>query len=78
MEAELAHVVSPHRNVDAILTTEKAAIQEEVRAAAQKRLNEFQTGVLLSTVNIESVSPPPRRPTRFAMWPARGPTPSAS
>src|SRR5690349_20251339 len=37
VEAELARRIA-HRPVDAVLTTEKAAIQEEVRAAAQKRI----------------------------------------
>jgi membrane protease subunit HflK len=64
VEAEMARRVA-HRNVDAVLTTEKAAIQEEVRAAAQKRITEYQTGVLLSTVNIESVSPPPESADAF-------------
>jgi membrane protease subunit HflK len=64
VEAEMARLVA-HRNVDAVLTTEKAAIQEQVRAAAQKRINEYQSGVLLSTVNIESVSPPPEAADAF-------------
>ena len=54
VEAELARRVA-HRKVDAVLTTEKAAIQDEVRAAAQKLLNDYRAGVLLSTINIESV-----------------------
>jgi membrane protease subunit HflK len=57
VESELARRVA-HRGVDAVLTTEKAAIQEEVRAAAQKLLNEYRAGVALSTINIESVTPP--------------------
>jgi membrane protease subunit HflK len=57
VEAEMARRVA-HRGVDAVLTTEKAAIQDEVLAAAQKRLNDYRAGVLLSTVNIESVTPP--------------------
>ena len=64
VEAELARRIS-RRNVDAILTTEKAAIQEEVRAAAQKRINEYRTGVLISTVNIEAVTPPPEAADAF-------------
>jgi modulator of FtsH protease HflK len=51
--------------VDAILTTEKAAIQDEVRAAAQALLNQYRAGVLLSTVNIESVAPPPEAAEAF-------------
>ncbi len=57
VEAELAHRVAG-RDVDAVLTTEKAAIQEEVRGAAQKLLNDYGLGVLLAGVNIESVAPP--------------------
>jgi len=64
VEAELARRIS-RRNVDAVLTTEKAAIQEEVRAAAQGRLNEYRTGVVISTVNIESVTPPPEAADAF-------------
>ena len=57
VEAELARRIA-RRSVDAVLTTEKTAIQDEVLAAAQKRLNEYGSGVKLSTVNIESVTPP--------------------
>jgi membrane protease subunit HflK len=53
------------RPVDAVLTTEKAAIQEEVRAAAQKLLNDYRAGVLLSTVNMESAVPPPEAADAF-------------
>jgi membrane protease subunit HflK len=64
VEAELARRIA-HRSVDAVLTTEKAAIQDEVRAAAQKRINEYQAGVILSTVNIESAAPPPEAADAF-------------
>lgn len=64
VEAELARRIA-RRNVDAVLTTEKVAIQEEVRAAAQKRINDYRIGVLLSTVNIESVTPPPEAADSF-------------
>ncbi len=57
VEAEMARRVA-HRGVDAVLTTEKAAIQDEVRGAAQALLNRYRSGVQLSTVNIESVTPP--------------------
>ena len=57
VEAELARRIA-HRGVDAVLTTEKIAIQDETLAAAQKRINDYHAGVLLSTVNIENVSPP--------------------
>jgi len=57
VESEMARRVA-RRGVDAVLTTEKAAIQDETRAAAQKLLNDYHTGVLLSSMNIESVTPP--------------------
>ena len=57
VEAELARRVA-HHTVDAVLTTEKAAIQEEVRAAAQKLLDGYKVGVAISSVNIESATPP--------------------
>lgn len=64
VEAELARRIG-RRNVDAILTTEKVAIQDEVRAAAQKDINDYRAGVILSTVNIESVTPPPEAADAF-------------
>ncbi|MBI1791988.1 MAG: FtsH protease activity modulator HflK [Acidobacteria bacterium] len=64
VESELARRIA-HRGVDEILTTGKAAIQEEVRAAAQQRLNQYRSGVELSTVNIESVTPPPEAADAF-------------
>ena len=64
VEAELARRVA-HRTVDAVLTTEKAAIQDEVRAASQKLLNQYRAGVLLSTINIESAAPPPEAAEAF-------------
>jgi membrane protease subunit HflK len=64
VEAELARRVA-HRTVDAVLTTEKAAIQDEVRAAAQKLLNQYHAGILLSTINIESAAPPPEAAEAF-------------
>jgi membrane protease subunit HflK len=57
VEAALAARIAS-RPVDAVLTTEKAAIQETVRAAAQRVLNDGRSGVELSTINIESVAPP--------------------
>jgi modulator of FtsH protease HflK len=64
VESELARRVA-HAQVDAVLTTEKAAIQEETRASAQKLLNDFHAGVQLSTINIESVAPPPEAADAF-------------
>lgn len=57
VEAELSRRIA-HRGVDAVLTTEKVAIQDETLAAAQKRINDYHAGVLLSTVNIENAAPP--------------------
>jgi membrane protease subunit HflK len=57
VEAELARHIA-RSEVDAILTTEKLAIQDAVLAAAQKRLNDYGAGVKLGTVNIESVTAP--------------------
>ena len=56
-QAELAKRVA-RRAVDAILTTEKIAIQEEVLRDAQGRLDAYRTGVRLASINIESVTPP--------------------
>lgn len=64
VEAELTRRLAG-RGVDAILTTEKTAIQEEVRGAAQARLNDYRAGVQLSSVNIESVTPPPEAADAF-------------
>ncbi len=64
VESEMARRIA-FRDVDAVLTTEKAAIQEEVRAASQKRINDYRSGVLISTVNIESVTPPPEAADAF-------------
>jgi len=64
VESELARRVA-RTQVDAMLTTEKAAIQEETRAASQKLLNEFRAGVQISTVNIESMAPPPEAAEAF-------------
>jgi membrane protease subunit HflK len=57
VEAELARRIA-HSGVDDVLTTQKVAIQDETRAAAQKRINDYRAGVILSTVNIENVTPP--------------------
>ncbi len=64
VEAELARRIAG-RSVDAILTTEKAAIQEETRGAAQKVVNDLRLGVVLASVNIESAAPPPEAADAF-------------
>ncbi len=57
VEAALERQVSS-RAVDEVLTTEQIAIQKEVRLVAQTLVDRFDLGVVLSTVNIRSVSPP--------------------
>lgn len=64
VETALAERIA-ERNVDAVLTTEKQSIQDEVRAEAQKILNDYRAGVLLSTVNMESAVPPPEAADAF-------------
>jgi modulator of FtsH protease HflK len=64
VETALAERVAG-RNVDAVLTTEKQNVQEEVRAEAQRILNDYRAGVLLSTVNMESAVPPPEAADAF-------------
>ena len=64
VEAELARQIA-RSEVDAILTTQKLAIQDAVLAASQKRLNDYRAGVKLSTVNIESVTAPPEAADAF-------------
>lgn len=57
VEAEVSRRVAAH-TVDAVLTTEKVSIQEEVREAAQRLIDAYDVGVVLASVNIESVTPP--------------------
>jgi membrane protease subunit HflK len=64
VEAELARRIA-RANVDAILTTDKLAIQDAVLGSAQQRLNSYGVGVKLSTVNIESVTAPPEAADAF-------------
>ena len=64
VETALAQRIAT-RTVDAVLTTEKLALQDEVRAAAQQLINDYRAGVQLSTVNIESVVPPPEAADAF-------------
>lgn len=46
------------RGVDEVLTTEKIAIQNTVLRSAQRLVDQLDLGVVLSTVNIRSVTPP--------------------
>jgi len=64
VEEELTRRIG-RRGVDAVLTTDKVAIQEEVRSAAQQHLNDYRLGVILSSVNIESAAPPPEVANAF-------------
>jgi modulator of FtsH protease HflK len=64
VEAELARRIA-RSEVDAVLTTEKLAIQDAVLSAAQRRLDEYHAGVRLSTVNIETVTAPPEAADAF-------------
>ncbi len=64
VESELARRVA-HRGVDAVLTTEKVAIQDEVRGAAQQLINDYRLGVELASVSIESATPPPEAADAF-------------
>ena len=64
VEGELSRRVAA-RPVDAILTTEKTAMQEEARGAAQARLNAYRVGVQIASISIESVTPPPEAAEAF-------------
>lgn len=64
VESEIARRIA-HRSVDAVLTTEKTAVQEETRAAAQALLNSYRAGVQLSSINIESATPPAEAAAAF-------------
>lgn len=64
VDSEMSHHIA-QRDVDAVLTTEKAAIQEAVRAAAQKVLNDLKAGVILASVSIEAAAPPPEAADAF-------------
>jgi membrane protease subunit HflK len=58
VESELARRLA-HTTVDSIMTTDKVAIQNDVRAAAQEDLDGYRVGISLSSINIEKVAPPP-------------------
>ena len=64
VETEMARRIG-RRTVDAVLTTEKTAIQEEVRAAAQKLIDAYGAGVRIASINIESITPPPEAAEAF-------------
>jgi membrane protease subunit HflK len=64
VESELSRRLA-QRGVDAVLTTEKIAIQDEVRGAAQKLVNGYRLGVEIASVSIESATPPPEAAGAF-------------
>ncbi len=64
VEAELGRQIAA-RTVDAVLTTEKVAVQEVVTQRAQALLDRYELGVSVSTVNIESVTAPPEAADAF-------------
>jgi membrane protease subunit HflK len=64
VESELVRRVA-HTRVDDILTTQKLAIQNDVLRSAQAIIDNYRTGALLSSINIESVSPPPETAEAF-------------
>jgi len=55
--AELSRRIA-HTEVDDILTTEKIAIQNDVLRSAQQSIDSYRTGVTISSISIESVTPP--------------------
>lgn len=64
VEAELGRQIAS-RTVDEVLTTEKVAIQEIVRRRAQQLIDRYGLGVIVSTVNIRLVAPPPEAADAF-------------
>ena len=55
--AAIASVVSS-KQVDNILTVERAAIQDDVRRMTQQALNRYGAGVQVTAVTLEGVAPP--------------------
>jgi membrane protease subunit HflK len=64
VESELVRRVA-HTRVDDILTTQKLAIQNDILRSAQRDVDSYGAGALLSSINIESVSPPPETADAF-------------
>jgi len=64
VESELTRRIA-RTGVDAVLTTEKLAIQDAVRGAAQRRLDDYSAGVELASVSIETVTAPPEAADAF-------------
>jgi modulator of FtsH protease HflK len=57
VESELARRIA-FTAVDQILTTEKIAIQNDVSQSAQRAIDGYRAGVTISSINIETVTPP--------------------
>ena len=57
VESEFARRIA-RTPVDAILTTDKIAIQNDVLQGAQRALDAYACGVTISSVNIDDVTPP--------------------
>jgi modulator of FtsH protease HflK len=55
--AELSRRIA-HTAVDDILTTEKIAVQNDVLHAAQQTIDSYHAGATISSISIESVTPP--------------------
>jgi membrane protease subunit HflK len=64
VESELVRRVA-HTTVDDILTTQKLAVQNDVLQSAQRIIEGYRAGALLSSINIERVSPPPETAEAF-------------
>ena len=64
VRAELSRRIA-HTAVDDILTTEKIAIQNDVLRAAQKTIESYRAGATVSSISIESVTPPPETADAF-------------
>jgi len=58
VEAQLTRETAG-RGVDALLTTDKAQVQQAAQSSAQTLLDGYGLGVSVSSVNIESAGPPP-------------------
>jgi membrane protease subunit HflK len=57
VESALTSIVV-RRMVDALLTTEKASVQQEVHLVSQDLLDDYGCGITILSINIESISPP--------------------
>ena len=58
-ESAMREVVG-RRDIQAILTTEQASVANEVQDIMQQTLNAYGAGVLITSVQLQSASPPPQ------------------